>query len=253
MVCARAWRLRPARRVSQVLCNNNAAVEQWKRSFESFTDIPGGRLHVFHSGSKPAFLPDPCVLVTSYHILAERKASGAAAPGEAALATERALKQIRGTDSSPREWALMVSLHRRASDSIRALWGASGASTESVLVQRASGSSDAGDAAGLVSALGLYVVSSSTSHVFSIVALLRRFEVLDEVHMAPARCFRTVMDNIKAHCKLGLTATLVREDDKIEDLSYLIGPKLHEANWTDLAARGFLATVKCYEVGSGLD
>ena len=36
------------------------------------------------------------------------------------------------------------------------------------------------------------------------------------------------MDLCKAHCKLGLTATLVREDDKIEDLSYLIGPKLHE-------------------------
>ena len=61
--------------------------------------------------------------------------------------------------------------------------------------------------------------------------------------MAPARCFRTVMDLCKAQCKLGLTATLVREDDKIEDLSYLIGPKLHEANWTDLASRGFLATV----------
>jgi len=62
--------------------------------------------------------------------------------------------------------------------------------------------------------------------------------------MAPARCFRTVMDLCKAQCKLGLTATLVREDDKIEDLAYLIGPKLHEANWTDLANRGFLATVK---------
>jgi DNA excision repair protein ERCC-3 len=33
---------------------------------------------------------------------------------------------------------------------------------------------------------------------------------------------------------LGLTATLVREDDKIEDLNHLIGPKLYEANWLDL-------------------
>ena len=38
----------------------------------------------------------------------------------------------------------------------------------------------------------------------------------------------------KAHCKLGLTATLVREDDLITDLNFLIGPKLYEANWMDL-------------------
>jgi DNA excision repair protein ERCC-3 len=56
------------------------------------------------------------------------------------------------------------------------------------------------------------------------------------------------MDLCKAQCKLGLTATLVREDEKIGDLSYLIGPKLHEANWTDLAQQGFLATVQCNEV-----
>ena len=37
-----------------------------------------------------------------------------------------------------------------------------------------------------------------------------------------------------AHCKLGLTATLVREDDLITDLNFLIGPKLYEANWMDL-------------------
>lgn len=46
--------------------------------------------------------------------------------------------------------------------------------------------------------------------------------------------FRKVLDKTKAHTKLGLTATLVREDDKIEDLNFLIGPKLYEANWLDL-------------------
>lgn len=39
--------------------------------------------------------------------------------------------------------------------------------------------------------------------------------ILDEVQVVPAQMFRTVIDNCKAHCKLGLTATLVREDDKI--------------------------------------
>ena len=37
-----------------------------------------------------------------------------------------------------------------------------------------------------------------------------------------------------SHCKLGLTATLVREDERIGDLNFLIGPKLYEANWLDL-------------------
>lgn len=38
--------------------------------------------------------------------------------------------------------------------------------------------------------------------------------------------FRKVLDKTKTHCKLGLTATLVREDDKIQDLNFLIGPKV---------------------------
>ena len=39
-------------------------------------------------------------------------------------------------------------------------------------------------------------------------------------------------------------ATLVREDDKIADLNYMIGPKLYEANWMDLAAKGHIANVQ---------
>lgn len=53
---------------------------------------------------------------------------------------------------------------------------------------------------------------------------------------------------MRAHCKLGLTATLVREDGKIDDLHFLIGPKLYEANWIDLQDRGYLARVQCIEV-----
>lgn len=53
---------------------------------------------------------------------------------------------------------------------------------------------------------------------------------------------------VNAHCKLGLTATLVREDDKIKDLHFLVGPKLYEANWIDLTEQGFLARVQCAEV-----
>lgn len=46
----------------------------------------------------------------------------------------------------------------------------------------------------------------------------------------------TVATTIKSHCCLGLTATLVREDDLIQDLHWLIGPKLYEANWQQLQA-----------------
>ncbi|CAM9461574.1 unnamed protein product [Discosporangium mesarthrocarpum] len=77
------------------------------------------------------------------------------------------------------------------------------------------------------------------------------FMLLDEVHVVPAKMFRKVLSVCNAHCKLGLTATLVREDDLISDLNFLIGPKLYEANWMDLTqagyASGYLANVQCVE------
>jgi len=63
--------------------------------------------------------------------------------------------------------------------------------------------------------------------------------------------FRRVLTIVQAHCKLGLTATLVREDDKIVDLNFLIGPKLFEANWMELQNNGYIAKVQCAEVGLG--
>jgi superfamily II DNA or RNA helicase len=45
-----------------------------------------------------------------------------------------------------------------------------------------------------------------------------------------------------------LSLQLVREDDQISDLNFLIGPKLYEANWLDLTFQGFLARVQCVEV-----
>lgn len=72
--------------------------------------------------------------------------------------------------------------------------------------------------------------------------------VLDEVHTIPAKMFRRVLTLVQSHCKLGLTATLLREDDKIADLNFLIGPKLYEANWLELQKKGFIARVQCAEV-----
>ena len=72
--------------------------------------------------------------------------------------------------------------------------------------------------------------------------------ILDEVHVVPASIFRKVTHSISTHSKLGLTATLLREDDKITDLNFLIGPKLYEANWMELADQGHIAKVQCAEV-----
>eukprot|EP00878_Enallax_costatus_P006782 GHUV01007109.1.p1 GENE.GHUV01007109.1~~GHUV01007109.1.p1 ORF type:complete len:1248 (+),score=504.27 GHUV01007109.1:413-4156(+) len=72
--------------------------------------------------------------------------------------------------------------------------------------------------------------------------------LLDEVHVVPAKMFRKVFGEVKAHCKLGLTATLVREDELIGDLNFLIGPKMYEANWLDLTRAGHIANVQCVEV-----
>ena len=72
--------------------------------------------------------------------------------------------------------------------------------------------------------------------------------ILDEVHVVPASIFRRVVSSIATHSKLGLTATLLREDDKIKDLNFLIGPKLYEANWMELSEQGHIAKVQCAEV-----
>ena len=72
--------------------------------------------------------------------------------------------------------------------------------------------------------------------------------ILDEAHVLPAETFRQVLRNVPAHCKLGLTATLLREDNKVQDINHLIGPKLYEANWMDLAKAGYIANVQCAEV-----
>ncbi len=72
--------------------------------------------------------------------------------------------------------------------------------------------------------------------------------VLDEVHQATAEQFQKCIEKVPHHCVLGLSATLLREDGNINKLRYLVGPKLYEANWLELARAGYLATVSCAEV-----
>ena len=72
--------------------------------------------------------------------------------------------------------------------------------------------------------------------------------IFDEVHGASTDNVRDFVANIKAQCKIGLTATLVREDDRIGDLEFMIGPKLYEAPWQNLVKEGYIANAKCFEI-----
>ncbi|WP_005035928.1 DNA repair helicase XPB [Holophaga foetida] len=69
----------------------------------------------------------------------------------------------------------------------------------------------------------------------------------DEVHMLPAPIFRAVAE-LQAKRRLGLTATLVREDGKEEDVFSLIGPKRVDVPWKVLEKDGFIATAHCLEI-----
>ncbi len=71
--------------------------------------------------------------------------------------------------------------------------------------------------------------------------------IYDEVHLLPAPVFRLTAE-LQARRRLGLTATLVREDGRQGDVFSLIGPKLYEAPWRELEAQGWLATVSCREL-----
>jgi DNA excision repair protein ERCC-3 len=71
--------------------------------------------------------------------------------------------------------------------------------------------------------------------------------IYDEVHMLPAPIFRAVAE-LQAKRRLGLTATLVREDGKEEDVFSLIGPKRVDVPWKMLEKDGFIATAHCLEI-----
>jgi DNA excision repair protein ERCC-3 len=71
--------------------------------------------------------------------------------------------------------------------------------------------------------------------------------VYDEVHLLPAPIFRMTAD-LQARRRLGLTATLVREDGREDEVFSLIGPKRYDAPWKDIEAQGYIAPADCVEV-----
>jgi DNA excision repair protein ERCC-3 len=71
--------------------------------------------------------------------------------------------------------------------------------------------------------------------------------IYDEVHLLPAPVFR-VTAQIQARRRLGLTATLIREDGREEDVFSLIGPKKYDVPWRELEGRGWIAEATCTEI-----
>ncbi|GAB4100606.1 DNA repair helicase XPB [Sinomonas halotolerans] len=71
--------------------------------------------------------------------------------------------------------------------------------------------------------------------------------VYDEVHLLPAPIFRMTAD-LQARRRLGLTATLVREDGREGEVFSLIGPKRYDAPWKDIESQGYIAPADCVEV-----
>jgi DNA excision repair protein ERCC-3 len=71
--------------------------------------------------------------------------------------------------------------------------------------------------------------------------------VYDEVHLLPAPIFRLTAD-LQSRRRLGLTATLVREDGREGDVFSLIGPKRYDAPWKDIESQGWIAPADCTEV-----
>ena len=76
--------------------------------------------------------------------------------------------------------------------------------------------------------------------------------IYDEVHLLPAPVFRMTAD-LQARRRLGLTATLVREDGHEDDVFSLIGPKRYDAPWKELENQGYIAPADCVEVRVTLD
>ena len=75
--------------------------------------------------------------------------------------------------------------------------------------------------------------------------------IYDEVHLLPAPVFR-ITAQIQARRRLGLTATLVREDGREADVFSLIGPKKYDVPWRELESRGWIAEATCTEIRIGL-
>ncbi|MEY4418181.1 MAG: hypothetical protein RIQ88_619, partial [Actinomycetota bacterium] len=95
------------------------------------------------------------------------------------------------------------------------------------------------------------ILTTKRANEYSHLALLNDHDwgliIYDEVHLLPAPIFKMTAD-LQARRRLGLTATLVREDGKEGDVFSLIGPKRFDAPWKEIEEQGYIAPASCFEV-----
>jgi DNA excision repair protein ERCC-3 len=95
------------------------------------------------------------------------------------------------------------------------------------------------------------ILTAKRSGQYAHLALLDALDwgliIYDEVHLLPAPVFKLTAD-LQARRRIGLTATLVREDGREGDVFSLIGPKRFDAPWKQIEAQGFISPAACYEV-----
>jgi DNA excision repair protein ERCC-3 len=96
------------------------------------------------------------------------------------------------------------------------------------------------------------VVVSEYPHMQLFTTLDWGLIIYDEVHLLPAPVFRITAE-IQARRRLGLTATLVREDGREGEVFSLVGPKKYDVPWKDLERQGWIATAECHEIRVPLD
>ena len=213
------------------LATNAVSVDQWAFQFRLWSTIREDQICRFTSDSKERFRGNAGVVVTTYNMVAFG--------GKRSEESEKIIEEIRN-----REWGLLLM------DEVIFF-------TSFVVCSLLP-----------IRLCQCYMQYRLVNYIWFV-----------QVHVVPAHMFRKVISITKSHCKLGLTgmssvicleccnihpclflmitenlltnftaATLVREDERITDLNFLIGPKLYEANWLDLVKGGFIANVQCAEV-----
>jgi len=99
------------------------------------------------------------------------------------------------------------------------------------------------------------VLASRKNELFTHMELLNGHDwgliIYDEVHLLPAPIFRMTAD-LQARRRLGLTATLIREDGREREVFSLIGPKRYDTPWKQMEAQGWIAPATCIEVRTDL-
>ncbi|CAD8056327.1 unnamed protein product [Paramecium sonneborni] len=96
------------------------------------------------------------------------------------------------------------------------------------------------------------MISSNRKDIKLVTTLEWPLLIMDEVHGLPAAQINAEISKLKANMKIGLTATPYRQDNKIKEIFYKVGPKLHESMIVDLKQMGYVSKIYCIQIYVGM-